>query len=202
MAIFSVLAVMQALAIVSPSSEGQFDCSNIHCDVLIGGPHQLQQQSFTALLPQAIFMFLWIWLLFIHEAYMYTLSSLFLNYHVKKNLFVFKSHNFGQISWTIHWKLRLKKPYVGVKFDLLKLFQFVNYCRLWTDYLNGLRSIRHHNKLATTQSQIATGGDLTLTLCLAMLISWRLWSVCEQQNQSDIRRVISAKWSRVIKDCN
>ena len=32
---------------------------------------------------------------------------------------------------------------------------------------SGFRSTRHHNKLATTEGQIATGGDLTQTLFVA-----------------------------------
>ena len=42
-------------------------------------------------------------------------------------------------------------------------------------YFHGLRSIRHHNKLATTKltttkSQITTGSNLTQTLCVACLV--------------------------------
>ena len=52
-------------------------------------------------------------------------------------------------------------------------------------------------KLATTESQIATGGDLTFSSCAAcrvelavnekkLLISRRFLSVCIKRNQSDI----------------
>ena len=39
---------------------------------------------------------------------------------------------------------------------------------------NGLRSIRYHNKLATTESQIATGGDLSFSLCVACRVNLTL----------------------------
>ena len=86
------------------------------------------------------------------------------------------------------------------------------------------RSIRHHNKLvttklATTQIQSATGGDLTPTLCeayrvkLTSCVASQLWNVkrnkicwyhevCEQRNQGDIRRVIFADVNEIYETSN
>ena len=64
-----------------PSSEQQRACS-ILSDALSGWPHQSQQPSLTALSSQAIFVFLYIRLSFLHKTHV--LSSLFSDCYVKK----------------------------------------------------------------------------------------------------------------------
>ena len=55
-----------------------------------------------------------------------------------------------------------------MRFLITRVQSVSAYC-IW---LNGIRSIRHHNKLATTkvttnESQIATGGDFNFSLSVA-----------------------------------
>ena len=52
-----------------PSSEQLRACSNILSKSLSGRPHWSQQPSSIALSSRAIFLFLWIWLLFIHKTH-------------------------------------------------------------------------------------------------------------------------------------
>lgn len=76
-------------------------------------------------------------------------------------------------------------------------------------YFHGLRSIRNHNKLATTKptttkSQIATGSNLTQTLCVACLVklksneSWDVAIHCEKGNITQKLCLASQLWHRVI----
>ena len=52
-----------------PSSEQLRACSNILSKSLSGRPHWSQQPSSIVLSSRAIFLFLWIWLLFIHKTH-------------------------------------------------------------------------------------------------------------------------------------
>ena len=76
-------------------------------------------------------------------------------------------------------------------------------------YFHGLRSIRRHNKLATTKltttkSQITTGSDLTQTLCVACLMklksneSWDVAIHCEKGNRTQKLCLASQLGHRVI----
>ena len=65
-----------------PSIKQLRACSDIFLGALRERPHQLQLPSFTALSSQAIFMFLWIRLLFIHKTH--TLRNLFFNFNVTR----------------------------------------------------------------------------------------------------------------------
>ena len=78
-----------------PMSEelSQRACSDIYLDVLSWRPSQSQQLSFTELSSQAIFIFLWIRLSFIHKKH--ALSSLFCTHHVEKLVCFYEL----QISW-------------------------------------------------------------------------------------------------------
>ena len=81
-----------------PMSEQLRACSDIYLDVLSWKPSQSQQLSFTELSSQAIFIFLWIRLSFIHKKH--ALSSLFCTHHVEK-LVSFYELQFSWISLNI-----------------------------------------------------------------------------------------------------
>ena len=105
-----------------PSSEQLRAFSNILSIALSGRPPQSQQPGFFILPFWTIFMFLWIWLLFIHKTH--TISSLFSNWAVIWSHFL-KHFTFSCI--------KTKNSGNSVKLHLPNFFSLLTIadCELW-----------------------------------------------------------------------